>query len=148
MLKKKKGLLVIVMLSIFGVLLIVIGNIDKTTNTTDSKIDYEKYVDSVENKIKNFLLKIEGIEKAEVIVTLDNSTEQIYAQNQESSDFVIIDSDKGQSPVYITEVYPTVRGIAIACSGGEQDAVKMKITKLIAAYLNISTNRIEIVGIK
>ena len=40
------------------------------------------------------------------------------------------------------------RGVAIACTNGNDDRVKMQLTKLISAYLGISSNRIEIIGIK
>ena len=149
MIKSKKGIILIIAIALLGLILIIASNFTDSESTESiHKIDQESYTTKLENKIKDFLLRIDGINKAEVIVTLDTSNEQIYAQNQSTLDYLIINSNNGESPVYVTEIYPTVRGIAIACTNGESDEIKMKITKLISAYLGISSNRIEIIGIK
>lgn len=149
MLKKHKNILIIAALSLAGILLITLSsfNIRDSTESTN-EIDYQSYTLSLEKKIKDFLLSIEGIRRAEVIITLDTSNENVYAQNQSTYDFLTINTDNGESPVYITQIYPTVRGIAISCTNGGNMEVKMKITKLISAYLGISSSRIEIVPIK
>lgn len=147
--KNKKSLAIVIITAILGILLIVFGSINANTEESSSeKIDYKSYTNELEKKLESFLLSIDGINKAEVIVTLENSSEQVYAQNQTTYDFLTITSDKGESPVYITEIYPIVRGVAISCTNGGDDEVKMKINRLISAYLGISSNRIEIVEIK
>ena len=147
MLKNKKSIIFVVALALIGIALIFGSSLIEDSGTESSiQLDYEKYVSSLEEKIERFLLKIQGISKAEVIITLDTSSEQIYAQSNDS--YVIIDKESGESPISITEIYPTVRGIAIACTNGNSDEMKVKITKIISAYLDIPTNRIEIVGIK
>ena len=147
MLKNKKSIIFVVALALIGIALIFGSSLIEDSGTESSiQLDYEKYVSSLEEKIERFLLKIQGISKAEVIITLDTSSEQIYAQSNDS--YVIIDKESGESPINITEIYPTVRGIAIACTNGNSDEMKVKITKIISAYLDIPTNRIEIVGIK
>ena len=149
MLKKNKALIILVIVSAVGLLLLLFSNTNIRDSTKEADVlDCAAYTKELENKIENFLLSIEGIKKAEVIITLDTSNEHVYAQNQSTYDFLTINSDNGESPVYITEIYPTVRGIAISCTNGDNDDVKMKITKLISAYLGISSNRIEIVPIK
>lgn len=149
MIKKHKNKILIVCLALIGILMIVFGTIStKSSSKNSESFVYEEYTEDLEEKIENFLLSVGGIEKVEVIVTLDTSSEQVYAQNQTTYDFLTVDEGNGESPVNITEIYPTVRGVAIACTNGENDEVKMKLTKLVSAYLGISTNRIEIVNIK
>ena len=128
--------------------MIFLGSINLEGDNNEEKLDVSSYTKELENKIEAFLLTVDGINKANVIITLDSSNEKVYAQNQSTYDFLTINTDGSESPVYITEIYPTIRGIAISCTNGESDQVKMKITKLISAYLGISANRIEIVGIK
>ncbi len=147
--KNKKSLVIVIITAILGVLLIVVGGIStKKEESSYEKIDYKSYTNELEKKLESFLMSIDGINKVEVIVTLENSSEQVYAQNQTTYDFLTITSDNGESPVYITEIYPIVRGVAISCTNGGDDEVKMKINRLISAYLGISSNRIEIVEIK
>ena len=149
MIKKNKSIIIIGACALLGVLLIILSGFftEKSTADTDS-LSYEEYTSELERKIENFLLSIKGIKKAHVVVTLDTSNEHVYAQNQSTYDFFTINSNNGESPVHITDIYPTVRGIAISCTDGDNSDVKMRITKLISAYLGISTNRIEIVSIK
>lgn len=148
-LKNKKSLLIVIITAVLGVLLVIIGGFGtKKENSANEKIDYKSYTNELEKKLEAFLLSVDGVNKAEVIVTLENSSEQVYAQNQTTYDFLTITSDNGESPVYITEIYPIVRGVAISCTNGGDDEVKMKINRLISAYLGISSNRIEIVEIK
>ena len=149
MIKKNKGIITIAALAVIGVMLILFSSISvRDTTENEAVISYENYTKSLESKIESFLLSIEGIKKAQVIVTLDTSNEHVYAQNQSTYDFLTVNSNGGESPVHITDIYPTVRGIAISCTNGGSDQVKMRITKLISAYLGISSNRIEIVSIK
>ena len=149
MLKKNKSIITIGAICVIGVMLILLSSISIRDSTEESeRLNYEQYTADLEKKIEGFLLSIDGIKKAEVIVTLDTSNEHVYAQNQSTYDFLTINSSNGESPVHITDIYPTVRGIAISCTNGSSDEVKMKLTKLISAYLGISSNRIEIVSIK
>ncbi|MBO5439023.1 MAG: hypothetical protein J6A53_00030 [Clostridia bacterium] len=144
--KKHKNIIIVISLVALGIILILFGTNKQKQNKTEVNFDYENYAKELENKIEDFLLSIEGIKKARVMVTLDTTFEKVYAQNQSTLDLLTINTSDGKSPVYITEVYPTVRGIAIACTNGDNDEVKMKITRLISAYLGISSNRIEIVS--
>lgn len=147
MIKKHKNKIVIASIAILGILLIILGSIN-TNKERKEEFKYEEYTENLEKKIEKFLLNVDGINKVEVIVTLDTSSEQVYAQNQSNYDFITIDSKNGESPVNITEIYPTVRGVAVACTNGSNPTVKMEVTKLISSYLGISSNRIEIVEIK
>lgn len=147
MLKNKKGIVIVISLIFLGIALILCSKLFEGNDEGEEKqFDHSNYENSLEEKIEEFLLKIQGINKATVIVTLDTSSEHIYAQSNEN--YVIIDKENGECPISVSEIYPRVRGIAIACTGGNSDEVKVKITRIIAAYLDIPTNRIEIVGIK
>ena len=145
---KKKGVIILTIMAVLGVCLIIFSNTVQSSNDQADTIDYEEYTKYLEQKLEDFILGIDGIKKATVILTLDTSSEQIYAQNQSNYDFLTISSGKGESPVKITEVFTTIRGVAVACTNGDNDEIKMKLTRLISAYLGISSNRIEIVNIK
>ena len=146
---KNKKTLIIIALAIIGILLILIGNKYQNVQKNQSNtIDYHEYTKDLEKKLEEFLLSVDGINKVNVIITLDKSDEQMYMQNQSTYDFLTLNSKSKEGAEYANENYLTVRGIAVACTNGNNDEVKIKITKLITAYLGISSNRIEIVGIK
>lgn len=147
MLKKHKNKIVIITLAIVGIALILLGNIDfSKKNEENNELSQELYTTYLEEKIEAFLLSVRGISNVNVVITLDNSSEFVYAQNDATYDFLKLSGEDGESAVYVTEIYPRVRGIAIACTNGDSDEVKMKVTALIQAYLGISSNRIQIVS--
>lgn len=148
MLKKHKGKIIIASLAILGVILILASSFkDKfKSNNQDSDFSCELYTEALEEKVEKFLLNVDGIKNVNVVITLDSSTEKQYAKNESTLDFITISSGGKNEPLYIGEIYPYIRGVGIACTNGDSDEVKMKITKLISAYLGISSNRIEIVS--
>ena len=147
MFSKHKSKIIIISLLALGIILILLGS-QKSENDSTSTFSSKEYTEMLEEKLEKFLLTVDGINKVNVLITLDTSSEQVYAQNQSSFDFITINNSGKESPVYVTEIFPTIRGIAITCSNGDRDDVKIKITKLVSAYLGVSSNRIEIVGTK
>ena len=144
MLKKYKYKIIISSLIIIGLILILLSSYDFSKHEDKMQVA-SLYTEAIERKIEDFLKNVEGINEAEVIVTLDTSEEMVYAQNSNGLDYILTSDG---SPISITEIYPTVRGVAIACTNGDRDDIKIKITELICAYLGISSNRIKIVSIR
>lgn len=147
MFKKHKYKIIIVALVIIGIALIFFSTfITRNKSEPAEEFSCELYTSQIEEKIEKFLLNVEGIKNVNVIVTLDSSTEKQYAQNESTFDYITITSSGKSEPLYIGEIYPYVRGVAISCTNGSSDYVKEKITRLVSAYLGISSNRIEIVS--
>ena len=144
MIKKHKGKIIIISFVLVGILLIVLGSLNLNNKNMEKDFSATTYTRELEKKIESFLKEVEGINKVRVILTLDCSYEQVYAKNNSSYDYII--TSNGEL-VEITEIFPIVRGVAIACTNGNDDLVRMKITDLISSYLGISSNRIKIVAI-
>lgn len=140
--KKHKNKIIISSLVIIGVLLIVFSSVNIKNDTENFSVT--TYTKELEKKLEGFLKSVDGINKAKVIITLECSNEHVYAKDEGSYDY-IISSNGGL--VEITEVYPVVRGVAIACTNGNNDIVQKEITELVSSYLGISSNRIKIVAI-
>ena len=147
MFKKHKYKIIIVALIIVGIALIFFSTfVNRANSEPADNFSCELYTNQLEEKIEKFLLNVEGIKNVNVIVTLESSTEKQYAQNESTFDYITITSSGKSEPIYISEIYPYVRGVAISCTNGNSDYVKEKITRLVSAYLGISSNRIEIVS--
>ena len=144
MFKKYKNKIIISSLVIVGIILIIISSID-CSSSNDKTISSTEYENVLEKKIESFLINVQGIKKAKVIVTLDTYSEKIYTQNTNSLNYIPINDGKS---IATAEIFPTIRGIAVACTNGNNDNVRMQITELLSAYLGISSNRIKIVAIK
>lgn len=145
MLKKHKNIIFISVLVLIGVLLIILSSFDCSSDEKTEDFSSIDYTRELEGKIEAFLKKVDGIKEAKVVITLDSSVQKIYAQNENNLSYIL--SGNG-TPITVTELAPTIRGVGVACTNGDNDYVKMQITELLSCYLGISSNKIKIVPIK
>lgn len=146
MIKKHKNKIIVIGLLILGILLILFGTVkNKTSKKTVNELSREEYTKMLEEKIEKFLLSVDGIHNVNVIITLDSSSEQVYQSGSSSLSLITSTKEQDNKDARL-EIYPYVRGVAIACTNGDNDFIKNKITRLVSAYLGIATNRIEIVS--
>ena len=92
------------------------------------------------------------------MITLENTKESVYATNYDNKndadsnnskgEYVIYDSNNGEAPILIMEYMPTVKGVSVVCSGGDNTVIREKIISLVTSLFNISTNRVSVSKIK
>lgn len=161
--KKDKKILILVVAGFIGVLLIALSeinidnSIDKEKNNTQIMNSYE-YCDYLEKRVEDIVNSIDGAGEVRVMITLAETTEYVYAQNQNGtkksnkdsensdnkSDFVIIEKDNNDSGLLIKTFEPKIRGVAVVCDGGDNPSVQQQIYSTVSAVLNVSTARISI----
>ena len=106
---------------------------------------------------------MEGAGDAQVLVTLDRSSEQIYATEERSSArtestgsdgesettyFSVRGSDGSEQALPLTELQPVIRGVVVVCPGGGDPAVAERITQAVTTALDISSARVCVVQSK
>ncbi len=149
--KQGKRTAVLVICGVLGLALLLsaelFGGIGKKENKEYS-VSY--YTSELEGRIEKLCLAVDGISHAEVLLTLDCSSEYVYAKDENAStsasEYVIISGGDGEEAVPVSEIYPRIRGVAVVCTGGDSAAVQKKLTELLSAALGISANKIKIVG--
>lgn len=121
--KKYKNIILVSFIFILGLALLLV-NSNQNIKTNDNQFEY---IEKIEKKLEDFLLNINGIHKVNVIITLEGSSNSSHntSENEQIN----------------------VKGVAIACTNGENMTIKEKLTKIVSAYFDIPTNKIEIVGI-
>lgn len=151
---------IIIAVGVVGVLLILLSELNFGTASGENKknadkdTDYASYVNSLNAELTELLSSIDGVGECRVMITLRNTSESVYAKNSDSSssdnsnsssdEYVIYDSENGDSPILLKENFPDIEGVAIVCSGGDNIAVKEKVIKCVSALFNISSNRISV----
>ncbi len=154
---------IIVTVGIIGVILLVVSSAAQN-KTPDKKsesiadIDYTSYCSKLEEELKEVISSIDGVGKCEIMITLENSSENVYATDNEirsdsassssRDEYVLIDSNGVQQPVLIKEYYPKVQGVSVVCSGGDNSKVKAEITDTVTSLFNISANRVSVSKLK
>lgn len=153
---------VFILLAVLGVALVLLsGNMSsgsKSKSETTTARDYDAYVADLEGRLQKTVASMDGVGTCKVMITLEKSDENVYATNSESKrdadsgsskeDYVLYDQDSGESPLLLSAYLPNVQGVAVVCTGGDDPAVREKITTTVASLFGIPTNRISVSKLK
>ena len=122
------------------------------TETTDSD-DFRK---RTERELKALLEEIEGVGDCEVMISLESSTEYIYAENisrftednadrrseKLDEDIVITENGGTRQPLIRKVIDPQIGGVVIVCEGGGDISINERVQKAVSTALNISSTRV------
>ncbi|MGN1329704.1 MAG: hypothetical protein ACI4V4_08420 [Eubacterium sp.] len=154
---------IIIAVGLIGVILIAMSDIfpkseGDTSSVTSDSMSYIEYTNELEKKLCNIVSSIDGVGECKVMITLENSKESVYATDNENKtdsdsksskdEYVIYDSDGGETPVLIKEYYPKIQGVSVVCTGGDSIVIKEQIINTVTSLFNISTNRVSVSKIK
>ena len=126
------------------------GSTDEASRTDNHQAKYDSselktYTEVMERKIQGFLNEINGISDVSVILTVESSSETVYATQGVNSDYVIIKDAKGnENAIPLTEISAKIRGIAVVCDYGGDERLKMTVIELLSAVFDVGANRISI----
>lgn len=123
----------IFIIGIVGIILIFCSTFfnSNTKEETVSSASISDYRESEELKIKEMVESIEGVGTAKVMVTMENSTEEVYSQDNK-----------------VKEIEPTVRGVLIVCSGGNNPEIRETVLESVTKALNITTDKVCVTKLK
>jgi len=172
----KDKLLILIMT---GILLVVISLPTKSPNSSSTSppssttpntsstntADYEEYL---EKKIENLLVKVQGVGKVKVMVTLKASSEKVLVSEDTYSEksvkatdsdggisdslekstaqaYLYSDNGSGGSQPYVSqEIKPEVEGVMVIAEGGSDATVITNITNAISALLAVPVHKIQV----
>lgn len=111
---------------------------------------------ALERRITSLLRQVEGVGNCRVMVTLDSGPQVVYAADQTASmaadgssssseSYLTVDTDRGPVGLPLTTVSPTIRGVAVVCDGGGDDAVCQRVVQVVATAFHISERRVCVV---
>ena len=149
---KNKKMLLLFLLALSGVMLMIFGGIDrepkKSGESTETQYSVRFYTEELEERIEEICKQVKGVAEAHVLLTMDASSEFVYAENTSASahDYVIVERQGDGALVQIKEIYPEIRGVAVVCTRGGDSEMQRTITELLSAALGIPTSRIRVAG--
>lgn len=177
MFSDKKGKLMknVFIAVLFGILLILTGDIisgsnkkEADTETAEIPMNENSYITELETKTKEILSKVSGAGNVEVMITLSDSGESVYAQEnktsssqtdesasqgdmrgiasetEESTVVTVNNGDGSTSPVVIKEMTAEISGIVIVAEGGDDVIVKNSLISAAQALFDVSANKVEV----
>lgn len=169
---KKQKLLVL--LGLAGMVLILLSELiqpkpkQKETALNDEPVSNEAYIQQMEQRLTLLVQNISGAGKCQVMVTLSQGTEYVYAsegktttdrsQNTEGegtrkteqkdnneSKIVILDQDGVSRALIETRIEPEIKGVVVVCEGGNSAVVKERIVEAVTTVLGIKSNQVCVV---
>lgn len=166
---------VIIIAGLIGIALIFLSGFFKNSNappktdTPQGVVTSQQYATQLETRITDILTTMQGVGKAKVLVTLEQSTEYVYAtegkksnqttedksgsstvkseanDNTETKYTLVKDADGTQKALPITEVQPIVKGVVVVCDGGDNPVVQQNVISAVTTALNITTVRVCVI---
>lgn len=156
----------IVILGICGMVLIMLSefisddntNKDKSVSSADNGVsdDTDAYKNQIESELKDILGKIKGVGDLQVLVTIEGTTEYVYAEELDTdtdkegektsekyqNKIVMSEKDGNKEALVKKIIKPQINGVIIVCQGGGDLSVKERIIKAASTALNLPSGRI------
>lgn len=164
-LRSEKGTRVLILVGAVGVLMLALPEFfpQKTVKTT-TEMTAQEFVTYTEERLTDLLSSIEGAGKCQLMITLENGVEYVYATEQKNNtdrqenqdgtsnkvvqrddseeSVILVDSEDGRKGLLVTEIQPTVKGVVVVCEGGDNQEVCERVTQAVTVALNISSKRV------
>ncbi len=132
LLSSDKARAIFIFVGLAAILLIFLsGQFTSRNENTDkgTQLSALTYSENLSTQLVVMIENMVGTGKAEVLLTLESSYEYVY-----------LDDDKTLTKI----LEPKIRGVAVACTGGDDPVVKEKITKMLTTVLSVSTSSISV----
>lgn len=155
--KKDSRNKILIVAAVLGVVLILLSELDFSTPKAEESVqtgDYAQYVSTLNDELTSVISSIDGVGDCKVMITLKNTKENVYAENSETSssdssnsennEYVIYNSENGDSPLLLKEEMPQVAGVAVVCSGGDSEAARERIIDCVCALFDISSSHVSV----
>ncbi|MBQ1704400.1 MAG: stage III sporulation protein AG [Clostridia bacterium] len=113
---------------------------------------------ALETRIEALLECIDGVGKAQVVLTVRSGQTAVYAYDTTESvsrtdsggsssrqaQLVTVSAGGGQSPVTLGQTSPVYQGAAVVCRGGDRADVQLAVTRVIQALTGLGADHIVI----
>lgn len=131
-LSSDKARMIFVFVGLGAILLIFLSGQfadSEESENVKTELSAASYSKELSCELVNMIESISGAGDTQVLLTLESSYEYVY-----------LDDDKTLTKI----IEPKVRGVAVACTGGDDPVVIEKVTKMLTTVLSISTSSISV----
>lgn len=178
----EKRVRLIVVLGLVGMALVLLSQLlsagsqqkPKEVDTSSARFVSEEYIAGLETKLQGLVAGIDGVGRAQVMVTLESGVEYVYAQEEKRNTdltretregeaaavsgkvyekenveqkYILIEQNGEKQPLVTTELQPKIQGVVIVCDGADNVRVESDLINVVTTALNISSSRVCVVKI-
>ena len=173
---KEIGIEKIILIAIAGIVLLL-ANFSEWKNAISEKTEKKEektvqtdqndaYVSALENKLVHILENVDGVGKAEVMITLKSSkesvlnkdlseekqteeersgeTQKVNKNQKKQEETILSDSSGNSAPYVIKELEPEISGIVISCEGAGNKVVEASVLEAVQVLFGVSANHTKV----
>lgn len=122
----------------------------------------EESVARLETRLRSILEQMDGVGRAQVLLTVKSGSESIYAYDKtesrsgegaaetlsRQSQLVTVNAGGSQTPVTRRQESPVYLGAAVVCEGGGSPTVQLAVTRIVQSLTGIPSDHIVISKMK
>lgn len=138
-LQNMKGKWTLLLLLLGGLCLLLLGGQEAEEAPT---FDSEAYRAALTAEVTALCREVSGVGETSVLLTLEAGERLVYAEDGDG--YVTV----GGEGLLVERRPPRVLGVAVVCTGGDDPAVRERLSALLSAALGVGTNRVEITAKK
>ena len=106
----------------------------------------------LERRLTELLSGIDGVTSPQVMVTLDRTSERVFAQEsktrsgsgENSAESSIALAGSGKEALETGVILPRVRGVAVVCGGADDVLIREKVVNTAARVLDIKVSQVYV----
>ena len=118
---------IIIIAGVIGIAMILISSFTDFKPSESSVDSVEEYRQGLQSSLSSMLSQIEGVGDVSVLLTIENSVEGVYLENNSTK---------------TKDIEPLVRGVVVACEGGDEPVTLERVTDAVTKALNISSAKV------
>ena len=107
-------------------------------------------------KLEQILSQMEGVGKAQVLLTESDSARTVYQTNEQKSadgsvrgeTVIVSDGSRGEGGLITSVTPPAYLGAIVVCQGADRPSVQLAVIQAVSNVTGISTDRITVVKMK
>lgn len=159
----KKNTALAVIAVVFVVLFVIVEFIPESKSENTSRKDYylssSEYINNTEKKLEKILGNIDGAGRVNVMITLKNCYENVYATSNSSKqktngsqveyendeEYITLKNGSSSEECLVIKVYePEIKGVAVVAEGAGNASVKKSLTETVCSVFGISSTKVSV----
>ena len=157
---KDRAVRILLCIGLAGVLLIALSEWVPRRNRGEDiaavTLSEAQVEQALEQRIAALLREVDGVGTCRVMVTLESGSQAVYAADTATSNgadggstfsesYLTVETADGPAGLLITRLQPTVKGVAVVCEGGGNEAVRQRVIQVVSTAFHISERRVCVV---
>lgn len=140
-------------------LMLIPKKAEQPSKPTEQKIESAVETPDLEARLEQILCCMEGVGKAEVLLTLETGTSYQYQTNVQThtkeddaevqKETVLASDGSGkQVPITVRTTYPTYQGALVLCQGADSASVRLDVVNAVSDLTGLSSDKISVIKMK